>query len=608
MANDNDFPLEKDAYLTFDALTLKEHIKTRLNESGVWTDQNYEGSNISTMIDIVAYTFNTLIYYLNRTSSESLFSDAQLYENMNRIVKILDYKPVGNQTSTLAFQSSATGTGETASVGLYTIPRYSYVNVNGIFYSFNEDITFAKKVADVTEPLTELSQQKLLYQGQFIEYPVYTAIGEENEIVFIAPGENVIIDHFNIDVYIKPQGGTWKKWSKANSLYLENGNSEKYELRYNENKIYELKFGNNINGKKLSANDEIAVYYLESDGSDGEIGAHTLPGKSLVKYETVQYNTILTDVVAGQYDLLSSLSNITFDNNSVSTYTSPEETVDDIRQHAPGVFRSQYRLVTQDDYQNYVKTNFANLIHDVVAVNNWTYLSEQVKYYYDLGITNPNNVSNVLYNQVLFADACNFNNVYILVVPKTIPNTLIPAATLSPAQKELIISSMRSEKTLTSEVVIVDPIYISASLGLPESGTTVTSSDVDQAEILIIKDPNSRRDDSSITNDVEKIFVDYFDRKNVTLGQVIDIKQMTADILDINGVMNFYTRRKDNTSIRVEGLTMILQNPIYKDDISLIVQNVALPYFKYPYLYDANNFSNNIVIQSDNKIYESIEY
>ena len=90
------------------------------------------------------------MFYLNRTSTESMFSDAQIYENMNRIVKMIDYKPVGRQTSTLSFNASALGTGTTQDTGLYTIPRYSFFQVNGISYSFNEDITFVKTVSGQT--------------------------------------------------------------------------------------------------------------------------------------------------------------------------------------------------------------------------------------------------------------------------------------------------------------------------------------------------------------------------------------------------------------------------------------------------------------------------
>ena len=64
MANENltDFTLSKKSYASFDALTLKQLIKDRLNEEGVFTDQIFEGSNISSIIDIIAYSYHTLLF------------------------------------------------------------------------------------------------------------------------------------------------------------------------------------------------------------------------------------------------------------------------------------------------------------------------------------------------------------------------------------------------------------------------------------------------------------------------------------------------------------------------------------------------------------------
>ena len=70
MADNTDFSLNKDAYTSFDALTLKQLIKKRLNDGDVFTDQIFEGSNISAIIDIIAYSYHTLLFYLNQTSSE----------------------------------------------------------------------------------------------------------------------------------------------------------------------------------------------------------------------------------------------------------------------------------------------------------------------------------------------------------------------------------------------------------------------------------------------------------------------------------------------------------------------------------------------------------
>ena len=74
MADNTDFSLSRDSYATFDALTLKQLIKKRLNEGGVFTDQSFEGSNISAIIDIIAYSYHTLLFYLNNTASESTFN------------------------------------------------------------------------------------------------------------------------------------------------------------------------------------------------------------------------------------------------------------------------------------------------------------------------------------------------------------------------------------------------------------------------------------------------------------------------------------------------------------------------------------------------------
>ena len=39
-----DYTLPQASYTSFDALTLKQYIINRLNQGGVFTDQNYEGS------------------------------------------------------------------------------------------------------------------------------------------------------------------------------------------------------------------------------------------------------------------------------------------------------------------------------------------------------------------------------------------------------------------------------------------------------------------------------------------------------------------------------------------------------------------------------------
>ena len=115
-----DYNLPETAYTTFDAQSLKGLIIDRLQKQGTFTDQIYEGSNLSSFIDIIAYSYHVLMFYLNRTASESVFTESTIYENVNRIVKLLNYNPLGFQTCTLAFEVFAS---EDLAPGTYTIPR-----------------------------------------------------------------------------------------------------------------------------------------------------------------------------------------------------------------------------------------------------------------------------------------------------------------------------------------------------------------------------------------------------------------------------------------------------------------------------------------------------
>ena len=140
-----DFNLDTNAYAAFDATSLRDLIIDRLNKDNIFTDQIFQGSNLSSVIDIVAYSYHVLLFYLNKTSSEAMFTDSVIYENMNRIVKLLNYKPVGYRSSTCTFECTTT-----IPSGTYTIPRYSFVDADGVIFSTREDIPFdASSTTDI---------------------------------------------------------------------------------------------------------------------------------------------------------------------------------------------------------------------------------------------------------------------------------------------------------------------------------------------------------------------------------------------------------------------------------------------------------------------------
>lgn len=570
----NDFPVPKDAYVAFDGLTIKQKIKDRLNQTGIFTDQNYEGSNLAAFNDSIAMSFSLLLYYLNQTSVNGQFSETTIYENINRIVKELDYKPTGHQTATVNFTMSASN----LPAGFYTIPRYSNITLGGITYSLPKDLSFTKSKNNSLEQIQGIDSDCVLYQGTFTELPVFTSTGTPNEIIYITVSDDVVVDNFTIDVYVQTDN-VWEKWTKTQSLFINNNSDKVYELRFNENKLYEIKFGDDINGKKLTANDKVLVYYLISNGSSGEIGSGALQTRKIIPSVTTNLNTILASNGV-TYMTSQQMLNLSFDNKFSSTYYSMPESVNSIRKNAPGVFRSQFNITTAKSYETFVKSNFSNIINDVVVKNNKEYLDSYIKYFYEIGLTKPQFESRALFNQVNYADSCNFNNVYLFIVPKTIKNSL---AYLTPSQKELILNTIREEQVLTSETIISDPVYIAFDIGL-QINQTITQTDINNAELYIVRSNNSRRNETSIKEDVQNMIQSYFNPSKTILGQTINIQQLNVDLLNIDGVGQVYTRNRV-TGNYTRGIRMMYWNPVHFDlTISQSTSIVSLPDFQYPFL------------------------
>jgi hypothetical protein len=602
---ESDFRIEQDGYVAFDAISLKDLIIERMNQQKVFTDQNYEGSNLSAIIDIVAYSYHVLIYYLNKNSSESNFSQAELYENINQIVKSIDYNPTGPQTSNLSFEATANAN---LDVNLYTIPRYSYFTFSGTSYSFTEDVSFQKSLNGV-EALTNLQNNTLLYNGEYVEFPIFEAIGENNEVVTLAATDvvdNFFIDNNSIDVYVKPVGlnSTWEKWSKSSSLYLETGNAKKFSVRYNEDDRYEIKFGNNVNGKKLNAGDIVQIYYLKSDGSEGQVSKGTLNNQQLYFYNTSNFNEILNDTLPAGTNIINTVqsANVTFTNENSSTLFKQKETVAEIKENAPNLFNSQYRLVTTDDYKNYISKNFGNWIKSVEVVNNFDYTSIYQKYFFDIGLDRPNDDSRVLFNQINFADSCDFNNVYIFAVPNKVLETSLDIRTnyLSIAQKNAINILLNDIKSATTELMVTDPVYMELNFGVTESVTDFDFADVagEDSYLYIEVDKNSRRDLSSVKNEVATIFLDYFNTQNLQLGQVVSLKDLSQLILDVDGVIEFSTRRNTASGTIISNLLqLVIYNPVYvTSDFKFTEQDIDLQFFQFPYFKNLSNISDRIEV------------
>jgi hypothetical protein len=592
--------LNKNSYVSFDATSINELIINRLNQNQIFTDQNYQGSNLSSLLDVISYTFSTLLYYLNKTSSETMFSEAQIYENMNRIVKLLNYNPKGKIAQTVGYYINAA-----LPQNNYVIPRYSYIKVGATSFSFVKDIYFTLSQNNTIQ-LQNPETDYFLYQGLFNEYPLYTALGASNEIIFINLGDEVYLDHNNIDVYVKPvNSDTWSQWKRTENLFLNKSVDEAFEVRYNPNKNYELKFGDNINGKQLNTGDQVLVYYLKIDPQASSIAANSLTKSKIILYNSVNYVNIQASTLA--YDAVkitpNTSSSVFLTNEYPSTPYQDEESVEDIRKNAPKSFSLQQRLVTANDFQSYILNNYSNIFSDCVVVNNEDYLKGHIKYLYDIGIKSPQLDNAILYNQIKFSNSCNFNNVYAYLSPLNGLQQYVTSA-----QKEIIINDLYNQKIITSEIVPMDPVYMIFDFYVKSPNKNLTISDINQSMLYVYKSSNTRQSNNGILNSVIKIITDAFTNKNVKFGQFIDINQISSDIINLDGVDKIKTYRADIDSY-VDGLSLLVWNQSYPLlDVSLHNHNFELQYFQYPAFNNVSNLLNRIKIVDPTGVINVTDY
>lgn len=612
MSNNNftDYTLPQNAYASFDAISMRQLIIDRLNTNSVFKDQNFEGSNLSALIDVIAYMYHVLLFYLNQTAAETFFSQATLYENMNKIVSLLNYKPIGDQTSIVNID---TYTKAQLPIGQYTIPRFSYIVSGGKNFSLIDDLTFEKVTAEDDELVT--TSNSVLYQGKIVENPPYIATGEDFETIFITNVNNVQTNNLPTNKFISDNtfrifvresiSNTWYQYTEVSSLYLASNVGRYFEKRLNENNQYEFKFGNDVNGRKLQVNDVVAIYYVQSDGASGEITADSLSGVISYFFSST-FNSIKTDIYTGA-NLLpqGSLAFVQFKNPYDSIKIKERESVDEIRANVPRLFTSQNRAVTKDDYTQYILKNFSDVIISAKTINNNEYVSTYINYFYNLGLSQPNNDPSSLLNQVNFMTSTNFNNIYNFVVPKygVLRNESYPA-TLSISQKQLIVNELEKIKSATHQIVPMDPVYKAFSFGLLFETEQPFYQAKDETVLVIKRNALSNINKEKIKSLATSIIQDFFDgnsNPNVVLGGVVDLSVLSNSLLSIDGVVNLYTRRTSGSTVReVPYLNMVVWNPNYStEDVQFISQNLILQNFEYPFLQQQSLISTKIIVEDE---------
>lgn len=622
-------------YMKFDAYSMKERITKFLSEDQTFTDQMYEGSNLSVLVDLVSQHFQSLMYYLNHSASESMFSDSVIYENMNRLVKILNYSPTGYLTSSVNVSLHDVTLDDDATV----IPEYTTISTGAV--DKNGDNVYFSTVSEYhiydDESALDDSNIITMYNGQWKLYE-RTMISEglpyESFTLSNIISDSTIDKYVSfpyIHVWVKRQTHATDEWIKyipSTGGLLMNGDSNTpfksddryFDLRLNEYKQYEITFGDGIHGQPLTKNDELYIVYMTSNGPDGEIESNTLDNTTGMETNVVGLSN---DILNEWHTLITTpslLSEISLTNVTSSSSIKIEESPDEIRENAPQWFKSQGRLITRQDYTHFIKSKFSNDIIDVVVMNNWDYISTFYAWLYNIGVEKFNDGSHFLKPELsvkydyMWSDSCDSNNIYMWIKMKN--NTLI--------NKTVMDNEMRELKVLTSEPVFMEALETKfipcAYIPLDEFNNPIydptnwDNNNDNYIEVYI--DSNNLLSVETVKSTVNRTIVDYFYEQNQKIGSTINMNDIYTKLSSIRGVKRIRTVY-DNGLVglekvvkSVDGLKFAYWTNTIVDGVDLNTSNgtIQLERFKFPEL-NESTLMDRIKVITDS-IYQNttIEY
>ena len=319
--------------LDFDQI--KTSIRDYLRSNSNFTDYDFEGSNLSVIIDVLAYNTYISSYNANMISNEVFIDSATLRENVVSIARSIGYTPRSRTASkanisffvdtTTSFSPQKALT-VTLKKGIVATSAGSF-GVENYVYSIPDDITVpvVNGIADFTDVT--------IYEGTYITN-TFT-------VDSLNPNQKYILDNANIDISLirvevrDGSLGPRKRYIQANNILDINSESRIFFIQEIEDQRYELIFGDGIFGKKLSNENIIDSSYIVTSGEVANgVGAFLFNGTVVDNYG---------------FDITNGISLLT--TNTAASGGREIESVDSIKKYSTRIYAAQNRAVTPSDYE-----------------------------------------------------------------------------------------------------------------------------------------------------------------------------------------------------------------------------------------------------------------
>ena len=325
-------------FTNLDFNDLRTQIKDYLRSSSDFSDFDFEGSNFSVLIDLLAYNSYITAFNTNMTVNEVFLDSATLRENVVALARNIGYTPrsVRSARARTSFNIVLTDTTDVRTVTLQAgqVALGNLTNTSYI-YSIPEDFT------TLVDSQGEASFDDLeIYEGVFVTntFTVDSSI----------PNQRFILPNANIDtttIRVKVKTNVTEQYALYEDILNVDGNSRLFLLEEVTDQRYEVRFGDGILGKKPVSGSIIEVTYIVSNGREGN-GAKNFTFSGILKDNNA--NPITTGI--------SQLRTISDSQNGDDI-----EPIDSIKYLAPRVYSAQFRAVTASDYKGLIPYIYTNV-------------------------------------------------------------------------------------------------------------------------------------------------------------------------------------------------------------------------------------------------------
>ena len=327
-------------YVNLDFDQIKTSIKDYLKSNTNFTDYDFEGSNLSIIIDALAYNTYITSYNTNMAANECFLDSSTLRENVVALARNIGYVPRSRRSSRAKISFFISGLTETvtATIRAGVICNGAGSNTNYIF-SIPEDIT-----VPVSNGVAIFNNIEI-YEGTFLSQNFTVNTAHTNQRYILA---NPSIDTSTIRVKVKPSesSSSTVTYKQIDNIVGVTSTSSSYLLQEIEDERYELVFGDNVIGKKLSNDNYITASYIITGGKSGNGAANFSFIGNIVNQDGATID-------ASNFSLVTTNEN-SRDGDDI-------ESISSIKYYAPRIYSSQYRAVTSSDYESVLGYIYPNV-------------------------------------------------------------------------------------------------------------------------------------------------------------------------------------------------------------------------------------------------------